>query len=244
MEEAKLLEAAAGGSTDAGASTSTGKAKSAVEAPAPKPATAPLDPVIPPMPVAGPSHGPGYQSGLPRPQEAQGFMPGYGDSGMGFDSLFNGSGVSTLPDPGEDLPLTLQNEPFSADLSAAAFDPSEFWSFPTPSSTTNTALPTGPISSSMPFPTGPTPNYVWPTGFSPDITLPQFPSGLSNDSNPAEPIMAQFMSNKHSPATDMRLINALENQAAFIEGNPAEDKDLELFYYRFVRLVFLLAGLC
>jgi hypothetical protein len=132
--------------------------------------------------------------------------------------------------------LTLQNEPFSADLSAAAFDPSEFWSFPTPASTTNTALPTGPVSSSMPFQIGPTPNYVWPTGFSPDITLPQFPSGLSNDSNPAEPIMAQFMSNKHSPATDMRLINALENQAAFIEGNPAEDKDLELFYYRFVSL--------
>jgi hypothetical protein len=44
--------------------------------------------------------------------------------------------------------------------------------------------------------------------------------------------MAQFMT---SPATDMRLINALENQAAYIEGNPAEDKDLELFYYRFVR---------
>ncbi len=48
--------------------------------------------------------------------------------------------------------------------------------------------------------------------------------------------MAHFMSN-HSPATDMRLINALENQAAFIEGNPGEDKDLELFYYRFVSLL-------
>lgn len=37
-----------------------------------------------------------------------------------------------------------------------------------------------------------------------------------------------------SPGTDMRLLNALENQAAYIEGNPAEDKDLELYYYRFV----------
>lgn len=37
-----------------------------------------------------------------------------------------------------------------------------------------------------------------------------------------------------SPGTDMRLLNALENQAAFIEGNPDEDKDLELYYYRFV----------
>lgn len=40
-----------------------------------------------------------------------------------------------------------------------------------------------------------------------------------------------------SPGTDMRLFSALENQAAYIEGNPAEDRDLELYYYRFVSVV-------
>ncbi|WVQ85799.1 hypothetical protein IAT38_007967 [Cryptococcus sp. DSM 104549] len=36
-----------------------------------------------------------------------------------------------------------------------------------------------------------------------------------------------------SPNTDLRLANALESQTAYINGNPAEDGDLELFYYRF-----------
>jgi hypothetical protein len=31
------------------------------------------------------------------------------------------------------------------------------------------------------------------------------------------------------------LINAIEHQTAFIEGNPTTDKDLELYYYRLVR---------
>ncbi|WVF68209.1 hypothetical protein IAT40_002974 [Kwoniella sp. CBS 6097] len=35
-----------------------------------------------------------------------------------------------------------------------------------------------------------------------------------------------------SPSNDMRLVNALEGQMAFINGNPEEDKDLELYYYR------------
>ncbi|WWD07292.1 hypothetical protein V865_005389 [Kwoniella europaea PYCC6329] len=35
-----------------------------------------------------------------------------------------------------------------------------------------------------------------------------------------------------SPSADLRLANALEDQMAFINGNPGEDKDLELFYYR------------
>ncbi|EIW70119.1 hypothetical protein TREMEDRAFT_29634 [Tremella mesenterica DSM 1558] len=34
-------------------------------------------------------------------------------------------------------------------------------------------------------------------------------------------------------AADMRLMNALESGAAYIEGDPTEDRDLELFYYRF-----------
>lgn len=50
-----------------------------------------------------------------------------------------------------------------------------------------------------------------------------------------EPTIGQFMNT--SPNTDMRLINALESGAAYIEGNPAEDEDIELFYYRFVSLL-------
>lgn len=69
-----------------------------------------------------------------------------------------------------------------------------------------------------------TANYVWPSGFTPENT-----SVVPSD--PLEPTMRQFMT---SPATDVRLISALENQAAYIQGNPGEDEDLELFYYRFV----------
>jgi len=48
-----------------------------------------------------------------------------------------------------------------------------------------------------------------------------------------EPTIGHFMNNT-SPNTDMRLLNALESGAAYIEGNPAEDEDIELFYYRMV----------
>lgn len=77
----------------------------------------------------------------------------------------------------------------------------------------------------------PSSNYVWPIGFTPDsANIP----GFSTDSNASESInIAQLIGN-HSPATDMRLINALENQAAYIQGNPGQDDDIELFYYRFV----------
>jgi hypothetical protein len=92
-----------------------------------------------------------------------------------------------------------------------------------------------------------TSNYVWPSGFTPE-GQPSVPS--SNMSmptmNPAqvqqpqqqqrfqEPTIGHFMNT--SPNTDMRLLNALESGAAYIEGNP-EDEDIELFYYRFVSLV-------
>ncbi|WVR08633.1 hypothetical protein IAU60_005689 [Kwoniella sp. DSM 27419] len=36
-----------------------------------------------------------------------------------------------------------------------------------------------------------------------------------------------------SPSADLRLASALEGQMAVINGNPEEDKDLELYYYRF-----------
>lgn len=73
---------------------------------------------------------------------------------------------------------------------------------------------------------GSTSNFVWPSGFTSEGQTFTFPMAEHG-----QPTMAKFMT---SPATDMRLIKALENQAAYIEGNPPEDKDLELFYYRFV----------
>ncbi|ORY26020.1 fungal-specific transcription factor domain-domain-containing protein [Naematelia encephala] len=39
--------------------------------------------------------------------------------------------------------------------------------------------------------------------------------------------------NQWSPSTDLRLADVLNNHTAFINGNPEEDKDLELYYYRF-----------
>lgn len=90
-------------------------------------------------------------------------------------------------------------------------------------------------------------NYVWPTGFTPEgqasgsgniAHQPMNQQSLAqNFQLPGmnEPTIGQFMNT--SPGTDMRLINALESGAAYIEGNPAEDDDIELFYYRFVSTV-------
>ena len=72
-------------------------------------------------------------------------------------------------------------------------------------------------------------NFVWPSGFTP----PGQPSTFLPDFT--EATMAQFVS---PSGTDMRLLNALESGAAYIEGDPSEDKDLELYYYRFVRRFF------
>lgn len=87
-----------------------------------------------------------------------------------------------------------------------------------------------------------TSNYVWPTGFTPE-GQPSVSSSMSMPTmNPIqvqqpqarfqEPTIGHFMNT--SPNTDMRLLNALESGAAYIEGNPNEDEDIELFYYRFV----------
>lgn len=92
-------------------------------------------------------------------------------------------------------------------------------------------------------------NYVWPSGFTPEGQASGSGSGSNINHQPMsqqslinnfqlpgmnEPTIGQFMNT--SPGTDMRLINALESGAAYIEGNPAEDDDIELFYYRFVSL--------
>jgi len=100
-----------------------------------------------------------------------------------------------------------------------------------------------------------TSNYVWPSGFTPEgqpsvsstMSLQGQGQGQGNTMNPLqlphqqqqqqlrfqEPTIGHFMNNT-SPNTDMRLLNALESGAAYIEGNPAEDEDIELFYYRMV----------
>lgn len=73
-------------------------------------------------------------------------------------------------------------------------------------------------------PFGPTPvntNLVWPSGFTPEympFEPPQFvPQPLPSD------------------MTGVQLLNALERQTAFIEGDPGA-QDLELYYYRIVRI--------
>ncbi len=96
----------------------------------------------------------------------------------------------------------------------------------------DTSIPTGTPSFdgadfwSMPS----TSSYVWPSGFTPEgLTFPV-----------AEPEPPQFL----QPPADMRLMNALESQTAYIEGDPQDGKDLELYYYRFVSrcLIPLLTG--
>lgn len=71
-----------------------------------------------------------------------------------------------------------------------------------------------------------TSNFVWPSGFTPPD--PNMMS-LFGENNPFETAASSGL-----PAmTDTRLINALESQTAFIEGDPG-GQDLELFYYRLV----------
>lgn len=72
-----------------------------------------------------------------------------------------------------------------------------------------------------------TSNFVWPSGFTPEdppSLLPTIPD------NPFE-IPSGF---EIPGMTDTRLINALQSQTAFIEGDPG-GSDLELYYYRLVR---------
>ncbi|WVW80797.1 hypothetical protein I302_102784 [Kwoniella bestiolae CBS 10118] len=127
---------------------------------------------------------------------------------------------SSIPDP---------NTSFSND--SLTIDPTnDLWNFADPSSTNN---------------------YIWPTDL----------NGSGNGTNNVSMGMTSFPTNHHmdasmipslappgatsmtdlgltlptdwSPSADLRLANALEDQMAFINGNPEEDKDLELFYYRF-----------
>ncbi|ORX41220.1 fungal-specific transcription factor domain-domain-containing protein [Kockovaella imperatae] len=58
-------------------------------------------------------------------------------------------------------------------------------------------------------------------------TRPSF--GSQDFMNPSQ---SETMAGVHAPM-DPRLINAVQRQAAFIEGDPSEDDDLELFYYHF-----------
>ena len=44
------------------------------------------------------------------------------------------------------------------------------------------------------------------------------------------------MNNMPINASSDELIRALQSQTAFVEGDPSTDEDLELYYYRFVRI--------
>lgn len=127
------------------------------------------------------------------------------------------------------------NNPFDMSLTGMSADSNDLWNFASSS------------------------NYVWPTGFTPEnqasntgtnqshntqhVSSQQSQSQSNHFQMPSmgigEPTIGHFMNT--SPGTDMRLLNALEGGAAYIEGNPAEDEDIELFYYRFVSTAFLTA---
>lgn len=69
--------------------------------------------------------------------------------------------------------------------------------------------------------------FVWPSGFTPEDPPALLPS--TSLDNPFELTLGHTLPGM----TDDRLINALERQTAFIEGDPGAE-DLELFYYRLV----------
>ncbi|KAL1412678.1 hypothetical protein Q8F55_000425 [Vanrija albida] len=98
-------------------------------------------------------------------------------------------------------------------------------------------------------------SFTWPANFLPDVVAPDVfsfdvlgapaPNVLSaavqsgtglNASTSAptklDPTLAGFLDD-NSPGTDLRLLQALENQQAYVSGDPNAGDDLELWYYRF-----------
>lgn len=99
-------------------------------------------------------------------------------------------------------------------------------------------------------------NFTWPANFLPEVPAQdvfsfdvlgapapnvlsaavQSGSSLSSSSAAAptklDPTLAGFLDD-NSPGTDLRLLQALENQQAYVSGDPNAGDDLELWYYRF-----------
>lgn len=114
------------------------------------------------------------------------------------------------------------------------------------------AVPMGPppvVTSTYPDPSWSTgQNFVWPANFlpegfsfdsilqgsadmpgvAPDFAPQQQPMG--GDLSALGPLAGFFHDN--SPGTDMRLLTALD-QTAYLSGDPGEDDEVELYYYRF-----------
>jgi hypothetical protein len=78
-------------------------------------------------------------------------------------------------------------------------------------------------------------SYVWPSISAPEahLSLPQNVSMSGTHDQPSSCWSLPQLATSRS--ADLMLINAIEHQTAFIEGNPTTDKDLELYYYRLVR---------
>lgn len=160
--------------------------------------------------------------GMQMGQQGQGQQTqGQGQGGQGSSQNQN-QNHGQLQSQSQPQPAQSQQQQTTIDPNLT-FDPSDYWNFPTAGSSTGPDTVSGTGTGAGNNNNIIAPNYVWPSGFTPESNIPP--------SDPLEPTMKQFMT---SPATDMRLINALENQAAFIQGNPGEDEDLDLFYYRFV----------
>jgi hypothetical protein len=77
-------------------------------------------------------------------------------------------------------------------------------------------------SASYDFDTSFEPTWIESLAPHPDVTL------LAGDQE------KQTFSTVQSQMPDLRLLNALGSQRAYINGDPSDGQDLELFYYRFV----------
>jgi hypothetical protein len=85
--------------------------------------------------------------------------------------------------------------------------------------------------------------YAWPTGFTPEgdvSSVASYSMDPASIMGPQETSM--LLSNTgFSPNTEAaKLMTALESQTAYIHGDPADGKELELFYYRFVSGPFVI----
>ncbi|WWD20738.1 hypothetical protein CI109_105214 [Kwoniella shandongensis] len=133
-------------------------------------------------------------------------------------------------------------------------DPLDFWNMASTASTSNYVWPTEFITPSMssgtsnilpvtlpsqdsPRGSGQSVQFSGPAStniMAPPMTMSSSSNNAGGDDGVDEGQSFSFgLPTGWSPSTDLRLVNALESQTAFLSGNPEEDKDLELYYYRF-----------
>ncbi|WVQ95649.1 hypothetical protein IAU59_002747 [Kwoniella sp. CBS 9459] len=130
------------------------------------------------------------------------------------------------------LPSGLSGLPNMSDLSTQGGQDPHMASVPLVSSLSGFSASSALPSASGPGP-GPAPASVASSGTMPPPQLPNM-IGVSTTAGAAggSSNTGFMLPTSWSPSADMQLVNALEGQMAFINGNPEEDRDLELYYYR------------